>query len=379
MKGGVYTKERCPVCGGKFVRTENDFVCPAHQTRPRRYYIQLYSRQLHKYINIFSDSRSCPFSSLEQANRILTKIRAEIDESGDFDPTRYVAEKVKPLKFNNWSVSWLQKKEIEAEKKLKAPSYLKAVRVYVRKFQEFFKDTDIRDIGAKRINDFCLTLSGSPKYIKNVMDGLRKMLQDALDWGDIRQMPKFPKIDVPEPDLKIIDLDQQDAVINAISDRMDRAYILFTAREMVRPSETRALFWEDLDFNHDRVTIRRHFSLNHLRETTKSKRIKVLPLDSEVKEALTVLPRHITSPFLFQKKGHPYSEAYARKLWKKVTTGMGIDIPLYQGTRHSSATEAANRVGMDTVQEFLGHTRSATTKRYAKMNVNGLRPVLRKK
>ena len=196
MKGGVYTKEICPVCGGRFVRTEDDIVCPAHQTRPRRYYIQLYSRQLHKYINIFSDSRNCPFSSFEQANRILTKIRAEIDESGDFDPTRYVSERVKPLRFNNWSASWLQKKESEVEKKLKAPAYLKAVRVYVRKFQGFFKDTDIRDIGARRIDDFYLSLTGSPKYIKNIMDGLRKMLQDALDWGDIKQMPKFPKIDV---------------------------------------------------------------------------------------------------------------------------------------------------------------------------------------
>jgi integrase len=57
---------------------------------------------------------------------------------------------------------------------------------------------------------------------------------------------------------------------------------------------------------------------------------------------------------------------------------MGIKISFYQGTRHSSATEAVNRVGMDRVQEFLGHTRSTMTRRYAKMNAEGLRPVLRK-
>jgi len=58
---------------------------------------------------------------------------------------------------------------------------------------------------------------------------------------------------------------------------------------------------------------------------------------------------------------------------------MSTKISFYQRTRHSSATEAANRVGMDKVQEFLGHTKSAMTKRYAKMNVNGLRQVLREK
>src|SRR4030042_1115893 len=118
------------------------------------------------------------------------------------------------------------------------------------------------------------------------------MLSDALDWGDVGKMPKFPKIDVPEPDFKTIDLDQQDAIIQNIVDMMDRAYILFTARQMVRPSETRALFWDDLDFKHNQVVIRRHFSLNELRATTKSKRIKILPLDGEVKDSLQRLPRH---------------------------------------------------------------------------------------
>ncbi|NWF93940.1 MAG: tyrosine-type recombinase/integrase, partial [Syntrophaceae bacterium] len=130
------------------------------------------------------------------------------------------------------------------------------------------------------------------------------------------------------------------------------------------------------------------FSLNELRETTKSKRIKILPLDNEVKEAIQKIPpfimrgpngESIQCPFVFQRNGRPYSESYARKLWNRITSEMGIKISFYQGTRHSSATEAVNRVGMDRVQEFLGHTRSAMTKRYAKMNTEGLKEVLRKK
>jgi len=351
MKGGVYTKERCPVCGGRFIRTGSDYICPTHQTRPRRVYVQLYSRELHKYINLFSDSRGNPFSSYEQGYRILTKIRAEIDAE-TFDPSRYVAQKLKPLRFSNWSQKWYEDRKVEAQKGLIAPSYLKTLRVYLSLFQNFFQDMDTRDIETKKVKELYLSLNGSPKYIFNVMSCLHKILKDALDNEEIAKIPKFPKIEVPEPDIKTIDLDQQDAVITKISDQMDRAYILFTAREMVRPSETRALFWEDLDFKHDRVIIRRHFSLNELRETTKSKTIKVFPLDRDVRDILLALPRHIGSPFVFQKKGRPYSEAYARKLWRRVTKEMGIDISLYQGTRHSSATEAVNRVGMDMVQEF---------------------------
>ena len=71
--------------------------------------------------------------------------------------------------------------------------------------------------------------------------------------------------------------------------------------------------------------------MNELRETTKSKRIKVLPLDPTAKDTLSRLPRHITSPFVFQKAGKAYSESYGRKLWNRVTGAMGISISFYQG------------------------------------------------
>lgn len=378
MRGGIFTKEKCPICGAKFKRLPNELICTEHQTRPRKVFIELYSRQLQKHVYIYSNSRGQPFGSYEEAERLLTVIRSEIDNHGDFDASKYVSEKVKPLKFSNWSENWLEKKETEASKGLKAPSYLKVVRVYVRKFQAFFGETDIRDIGTKRIHEFYLSLSGAPHYIKNIITALEKLLRDALDWEDIYQMPKFPKIDVPEPDIRTIDLDLQDKIIRAIPDPMDRAYVLFSAREMVRPSETRALWWEDLDFKHDRVTIRRHFSLNELRSTTKAKRIKHLPLDGEVKQTLQGLPRHLTSPFVFWKRdGHPFSESWARKLWNRISLTLGVNISLYQGTRHSSATEAADRVGVDAVQEFLHHTSRAMTKRYAKVNPDGMKKVLR--
>lgn len=377
MKGGVYTKEKCPVCGERFVKTVNDFLCPTHQTRPRRVYIQLYSKELHKRINLFSDLRGNPFSSYEQAERILTKIRAEID-ARTFDPSRYVPQKLKPLRFLNWSQRWYEDREIEAQKGLISPSYLKTLRVYLHAFQDFFQDTDIRDIGTRKVREFYLSLNGSPKYIFNIMSCLHKMVQDAFDNEEIGKKPKFPKIEVSEPDIKIIDLDVQDKIIAKIPDQTDRTFILFLARLMLRPCEPRALYWDDVDFKHHRVTIRRHYSLNTIRPATKSKNIKVLPLDGELEQALLALPRHLTSPFVFWKKnGHPFSESWARKLWRRVCNEMGVEIQLYQGTKHSSATELADREGVDMAQEFLYHTNRATTKRYVKANPERLRKGLR--
>ncbi len=380
MKGNVYTREKCPVCGENFRRVGKSLICPEHQTKPHSFYIQVWSKQLHKAVNVPRDSRLEKFHSYEDADLLLSTMRQEVKVNGDFDPSRYVTEHLRPLLFTNWSKTWLERKTKETEKGLKSPAYLKAIRVYVRKFQTFFKDIDIREVGTKTVNDFYLSLNGAPHYIKNILDALKKILQDAFDWEDIKILPKFPKVDVPEAETKTIDLDDQDKIVNAIPDQMDRAFILFTAREMIRPSETRALQWEDINLKHDRVIIRRHFSLNQIRPATKAKQIKILPLDGEVKKTIQGLPRHLASPFVFWKgkMGRPFSESWARKLWKRTARQFGVEISLYQGTRHSSATEAVNRVGVDSVQEFLGHTSRAMTKRYAKINVESKIPVLRK-
>lgn len=380
MKGGIYTKEHCPVCGGKFVNTGTDLICPQHLTRPRRVFVAIYNKALHKHVLITSDPDTRQvFTSYAQAERLLTIIRRDIDKLRDFDATRYVAKKIQPFRFENWSKAWLEKKEIEVEKGLLSPSYLKALRVYVTKCRDFFVGMDIRDIGTKQVYEFHLSLRGAPHYQKNILAALEKMLKDAFLWGDIGSMPHFPKIDVPEPELRTIDLDLQDSVISSIPDQMDRAFVLFTAREMVRPSETRALQWQDVDLKHDRVIIRRHFSLNQIRPATKAKQIKCLPLDAEVKAALEALPRHFLSPFVFWKgkSGRPFSESWARKVWKKVADPMGVTVSFYQGTRHSSATAAADRVGVDATQEFLHHASRKMTERYVKQNPDRLKKVLR--
>jgi integrase len=379
MRGGIYSREVCPVCGGKFQGLNGELLCPFHLTRPGHYFIALYDKTLKKHIYLYSDSRRNGFTSYEAASRILTKIRSEKD-SGAFDVTRYVSQKLKPLKFSNWSEAWLKKKALEVEKGLRSPSYLKALRVYVRKYQGFFRETDIRDITTKMVEEFYLSLEAAPKYRKNLMDGLENMLRDALDYDDIKQLPKFPKVDLSETSIQTITLEDQDRVISSIGNPMDRTFLFVCARLMLRPSEVRALCWEDIDWKFHRVTVQRHFSLNELKPATKARNIKVLPIDEEIEQALHALPHYFDAPFVFWKyKGRPFSESWARRVWREASRKLGFDISLYQGCRHSSATAAAAIVGIDALQSFLHHTSRKMTLRYAKQDVESLRKVLRKK
>jgi integrase len=78
-------------------------------------------------------------------------------------------------------------------------------------------------------------------------------------------------------------------------------------------------------------------------------------------------------------KGRPFSESWARRVWREASKKLGFDISLYQGCRHSSATAAAAIVGIDALQSFLHHTSRRMTLKYAKQDVESLRKVLRKK
>jgi hypothetical protein len=61
----------------------------------------------------------------------------------------------------------------------------------------------------------------------------------------------------------------------------------------------------------------------------------------------------------------------------RISGEMGIRISLYQGIRHSSATEAATRVSMDVILEFLGYTSQRMSRRYVKQNPDRLKGALR--
>jgi hypothetical protein len=126
IKGGVYTKEKYPICGGRFRRIADNLLYVTHQTRPKKVFVQFYSPEIKKYVQLYSESRGILFTSYEQADRILTKIRAEVD-AGAFAPSRYIPQKLKPLQFKNWSARWLENRETEAWKKIIFPSYTKCM------------------------------------------------------------------------------------------------------------------------------------------------------------------------------------------------------------------------------------------------------------
>ena len=133
----------------------------------------------------------------------------------------------------------------------------------------------------------------------------------------------------------------------------------------VRPGEARALQKDCLVDGI--VTIRRSFSDNELRETTKTGRIRVYKITAYFQTVLDRIQPHLSPFVLVRDDGKPYTSKNLNKIWHDAGKKVGIKIKMYNGTRHSLGSQLLD-LGYDLslVQDQLGHTKPEMTRRYAK-------------
>jgi integrase len=98
----------------------------------------------------------------------------------------------------------------------------------------------------------------------------------------------------------------------------------------------------------------------------------------EVKEMHLSLPRQDIGKhksFVFLCHGRPYGSNRLNVIWKKVCQELGIEeVNLYQRTRHSLASQAANRgVSEAIIGKMLRHKDPKSTKQYAHYRTSTLR------
>jgi integrase len=258
-------------------------------------------------------------------------------------------------------------------------SYLNEIKAYCRRyFIPFFGRLNVRDIRAAHLEDFKAQLPPhlSSKTIYNIMGVLKKLFQDAYRRNDIPAPLRFPKVPLTEPTTKFLWPEEQEAILGQVQEPVYRIYYLFLMKQGCRPSEARALRWENIDLKNNLVTIASSFDRGHYRPFTKEREVRYLPLHPQVKEALVQLPRHLSGYVFVNRLGRVLSARRVDAVWKTAAAAAGIEATCYEGTRHSFASQAINRgVSQRKVGDFMGHRWEASTRRYAKMHAESLREV----
>ena len=108
-------------------------------------------------------------------------------------------------------------------------------------------------------------------------------------------------------------------------------------------------------------------------ETTKTRRVRVLPLVEPVASFLKAIRG--LGGFVFRNSAGRHYTAEIGRTWAAVVERIEAPaVNLYQGTRHSFASQRVNSgVGLDLIRDILGHTTSETTRRYAATNLETIR------
>jgi integrase len=373
MAGTIRTKQVCPKCKGKF--QGEPLHCSACLTIPTRYFLDVPWKG--ERLKIYSGKDGHPIAHWEGADRLINAIRHEIDQ-GKFDPKEYQARELRSLLFSNYCKAWIIRQGNRQERGDISAGYLRKIKGYANKyFVPFFQQRSIRDIREGLIEDFRESLPAnlSSKTVRNILGVLNKIFRDAYRRRDIVYLPELPKIECAEPVTRWITREEQEIILGHIKSSMVRAFVLFLMKQGCRPGEARALRWEDVDFRNDIVIIRAAMDEGKYRSSTKEKEVRYLPLHPEIKQVLRGLPRDLAG-FVFVYGGKPLRHGLIWEHWNEAAKAAEINISLYEGTRHSFASQAIN-LGKSRAKigKFLGHKSPKSTDRYAKLVTESLREI----
>ncbi|MDF1536096.1 MAG: tyrosine-type recombinase/integrase [bacterium] len=274
-------------------------------------------------------------------NRIVSDINDERKGLKTFNPEEYSTGRMaaRTLEVKAWE--WHEVKGSEVESGELSPGTLREYRNYIRNhWIPHLGRLDVRDIQHPELEKFKRDLKGiKAKTRRNIVYGLRTFFGWLRREGVLKEVPIFPAMEVSDAKVMVaLDMDDQAVALARIPED-HRDVIEFGMETGLRPGETCALKIHDLDLREGAALIQRTWSGSQMRETTKGKNKRWIPLSDR---ALAVAKDHargrVGDQFLFIHPGtnRGYMPAYLRKTWRRHS---GTPVTYYEASRHSFCTQ----------------------------------------
>ena len=217
----------------------------------------------------------------------------------------------------------------------------------------FFERVSIHEVSYGALEDWSLWLADrkqSPKSRRNFLGYMRSFLRWLELRGEIPKAPRVPSVRVEEHEPRIVSVADQDLILSHIPEA-DRGIFLALAHLGLRPGEARALQvadYRDGWLHVDKAAKSKSVSAEI--RGTKTGKPKRLPVSEELAEWIE---RHVdpagrfSAAPLFPEPSHGSDVGRTRRSgacgaapWK---TPELPHISLYEGTKHTMATDAIRR------------------------------------
>lgn len=222
---------------------------------------------------------------------------------------------------------------------------------------------EITPIAVDRYKREKLSAGLAPKTVNNHLSALHKCLDKAREWELVPFVPRFSKLPMGPVPFKYLSATDVDRLLAAAADSIFFSMIVVAVRMGLRYSEIIALEWDDVDFQRAHVCVRRSEVRHHV-SAPKNRRIRYVPMTSDVVNALSALRR--IDARVFSGAGGRLTHATARLRLLDLCAVAGVQPIGWHALRHTFASELVQRgVALPVVKDLLGHSSLDMTLRYA--------------
>ena len=256
-------------------------------------------------------------------------------------------------------------------------SYESILRNYLYPRYAAFKLSDFNEDHGNQLILELRKIKG-PKGIEHVWIVLRAIMIKAKKERLIYHYP-FDNIRLPKANLKDDNFWEKLEINQFLqANTKDQLYPFYyvAIQTGCRLAELCGLKWDRIDFSRNLISITRTRDKFGLKETTKTKIKRIIPMTAEVKATLLgIFEKRIGNPFVFLEADGgevKYSHIYRR--FKKAQTKAGISHQIrFHDLRHSFASNyMMNGGNLFDLQKLLGHTDFKMTMRYAHLTPDHL-------
>lgn len=365
--GGIIVKGTIRCAYFKCGKRRHEQVCP-HCGRAPCCIVLYWKGRTYTYRR---DPQGLQFSYPSAAlflNRIISDINDEKKGLKTFNPEEYSTGRMKARKLEFKAEEWLAIKEGQAEAGELSHETLKNYRGYVKNYWiPLLGHYDVRDIRFPELEKFKddLPFRLKKKTKRNVLNGLRTFYTWLKRRMVLSETPVFPTVEGDDADVRrAVEVEDQWGALARIPEE-HRGVIEFGMETGLRPGETCALKIRDLDMDSGMALIQRTWSGAHLRETTKGKNKRWIPLSNRALEILAVnIEKRFPEEFVFLNPGtgRCYRQKTLNQVWRQYSE---IDCTYYEASRHSFCTQIVE-MGVSSIEakELMRHENIKSTMHY---------------
>lgn len=339
--------ERCPKCGGT------------------KCFIRLYWQgKTYAYRRDDDGEVFRVFTAVQKLEEINKAIN---NKKIPFKPKDFTDSARQERQFENQFEEYLSEKEGELQAGELSPKHFSTIKGYNRNHFVCWAGWDTKTIGREEIAIFkqkVLHKLPGIKTRKNILNALHAFFSWLYETGRIEVIPPFPVIkgDNATP-RRAITIETQEKAIQNIPEA-HRDPIMFMMKTGLRPGECIAVLVKSVNIEQRVVWVERSVSGCTYVETTKNKSKLPIPLNNKALEiAKGNVKAKFPNDFLFVNPftGRGYSLSMLSKIWRNHS---GLDVKLYEATRHSYCTQIVPLTDPLTAQRLMRHKDRRSTDNY---------------